>query len=330
MSSAPAGGSASVARVIVTFTANPSLDRTALLAGPLEVRGVNHVVSSSSHPGGRGVQLAGTVHRAGRPVVALFPAATHDPLVAAVRATGTPFRTIGVGHRARTNVTLVTTGLSTLIREPGHPMAPESVTAMVSTVMASCPGADWLALCGSLPPGSPADLYVRMARAARGVGVQVAIQTSGGSLESVLAHASSDAPDLLTMNMRQFAEVTGIDLTEIEGEERVATAARHVHALTDTGLPRVMVTLAADGAVLATTHGRWYARSQTAPTVTAIGRGAAAMAGYMMAEIDGEPEAERLRLALAYATARSSKTGSDAPSPEEAAAIEVFVSELPG
>ncbi|WP_232549610.1 1-phosphofructokinase family hexose kinase [Propioniciclava soli] len=315
--------------VIVTFTANPSLDRTALLAGPLETSVVNHVVSSSAHPGGRGVQLSGTVHRAGRPTLAIFPAASNDPLVAAVRATGIPFRTIPIGHLARTNFTMVTSGLSTLIREPGHPLAPESVTAMVSTIMASSPGADWLALCGSLPPGSPADLYVRMGRAAHGVGVKVAVQTSGGSLDSVVSHADTDAPDLLTMNMRQFAEVTGIDLTGLDGDDRVTTAARHIHALTDAGLPRVLVTLAADGALLATPHGRWYARSEVTATVTAIGRGAAAMGGYLMAEIDGAAEPERLRQALAYATARSGKTGSEAPSPADAAAIDVLVSELP-
>lgn len=315
--------------MIVTFTANPSLDRTALLAGPLEASEVNHVVTSSSHPGGRGVQLAGTVHRAGRPALAIFPASVHDPLVAAVRDSGIPFKTVNVDHLARTNFTVVTAGLSTLIREPGHPMAPESVTAMVSTVMASCPGADWLALCGSLPPGSPADLYVRMGRAARGVGVKVAVQTSGGSLESVLAHAPKDAPDLITMNMRQFTDATGVDLTHLEGDDRVAVAARNIRALTEAGLPRVLLTLAAEGAILSTRSAQWYARSEAIPAVTAIGRGAAAMGGYLMTELDGAPEPERLRAALAYATARSGKSGSEAPSPEDAAAIEVMVSELP-
>lgn len=82
------------------------------------------------------------------------------------------------------------------------------MTAMMSAVMGPAPGV--LADAVRLPaPGAPADLYPRMTRMAQRVGAQVAVQTSGRALSCVLEHTADAAPDLLTLNARQFAEATG-------------------------------------------------------------------------------------------------------------------------
>lgn len=314
--------------MIVTFTANPSLDHTALLAGPLTAQAVNHVVASSLVAGGRGVHLAATLHRAGRRALAILPANHDDPIVQVLRESGIPHRLVPIDHRARTTMTVTNEGASTVIREAGLTLAPEAVTAMMSAVMGACPGASWLALCGSLPPGAPADLYPRMTRMAQGVGVQVAVQTSGQALEVVLEHAADAPPDLLTLNARQFAEATGVPLEHDDGYARVVSAARHVTSLLDLGVKRVLVTLGEHGAISADADGVWYARTESAPLVTAVGRGAAATAGWLMAFEDGAPAPERLGRAHAYAVARGAQEGGDAPDPADADALSVTVSAL--
>lgn len=314
--------------VIVTLTANPSLDHTALLAGPLTAQSVNHVLTSSSVAGGRGVHLAATLHRAGRRTLAILPAHHDDPIVHALRDSGLPHRLVPIDHRARTTVTVTNEGASTIIREAGLAMPPEAVTAMMSAVMGACPGASWLTLCGSLPPGAPADLYPRMTRMAQRVGAQVAVQTSGRALSCVLEHTADAAPDLLTLNARQFAEATGVPLEHDDGYARVVSAARHVASLLDLGIKRVLVTLGEHGAISASANGVWYARTENAPVITAVGRGAAATAGWLMACEDGAAEPDRLARALAYAVARGAQEGGDAPDPAAAAAVAVTLSEL--
>lgn len=315
--------------MIVTFTANPSLDRTVLLSAPLDPEGINHVVAASTIPGGRGVHVTAVVRRAGRPSLAILPMKPRGHLADVLHEAGIPTRIVPVGHNERVNITLSHEGSTTVLREPGQMLGPETVTAMMSAVMAGCPGASWLALCGSLPPGAPVDLYVRMARVARGVGVRVAVQATGPGLEAVLAHSPRDAPDLLVLNARQFSRATGADLTDCRGEDRVVTAARHVDDLLHHGVPRLLVTLGEDGAISADASGVWYARSQPVSVATAIGRGAAALAGYLMAHNDGEAEPDRLARAVAYGTARTGLPGSEAPSPADADAVAVLVSELP-
>ena len=310
--------------MIVTFTPNPSLDRTSTLAASLDPRGVNQAVSSAWFAGGRGVHIAGTVHGAGRPALAILPMSKDDPLEAALKRTGTPYRTVPVAHRARTNVSLIHDDVATLIREPGHPIDPETVTSMVSAVMASCPGASWLALCGSLPPGAPVDLYQRLTRLAQDVGVKVALQTTGPALQSALGHPD-DAPDLLVLNTRQLGEATGTDLTgldELAADEHpqahVAAAVAQVTQVLPRGIPQVLVTLGACGALHASAEGIWHATAERIAVRYPVGRGAAAVAGYLMACNDGRPTPERLARAVAYGSARTRLEISRTPAPQDA------------
>ncbi|WP_341856108.1 hypothetical protein [Brachybacterium sp. GPGPB12] len=51
--------------MIITFTANPSLDRTVDLGGPLVPGGVHRIRADGLQPGGKGINVALGVHRAG-------------------------------------------------------------------------------------------------------------------------------------------------------------------------------------------------------------------------------------------------------------------------
>ena len=67
--------------MIITFTANPSLDRTVDLGGPLVPGGVHRIGADGLQPGGKGINVALGVHRAGLPVTAVLPAAPQDALL---------------------------------------------------------------------------------------------------------------------------------------------------------------------------------------------------------------------------------------------------------
>lgn len=300
-----------------------------MLDAPLGAARVNHVVATTTFAGGRGFHLSAAVASAGRPTLAIMPAMTGGPVDERLRASGVPYRAVPLPHQARTNVTVAHGGVATLFREPGNSVQPEAITAMVSAVMSSSPGADWVVLCGSLPPGAPHDLYRRMCQIAHGVGAKVALQTTGPALDLALSSDGDCAPDVLALNARQLGEVTSQDLNDTTGDTLVEIAAAHVQGLRDAGVRRVLLTLGAVGGIISGPHGSWYARSEAIPVATASGRGATALAGYLMAHEDGANDADALARAMQYGTARTLLEGSQTPTPEDADRVAVLISPLP-
>ncbi|RIJ99020.1 MAG: 1-phosphofructokinase, partial [Acidobacteria bacterium] len=92
--------------MIVTLTANPSLDRTVALTGPLVRGAVHRAAATRVDPGGKGVNVARVLRAAGRPVLAVLPGNTGDPLLTALDDHGIGYRAVPTGGPARSNITV--------------------------------------------------------------------------------------------------------------------------------------------------------------------------------------------------------------------------------
>lgn len=104
--------------MIVTLTANPSVDRTVELAAPLERGEVQRAVRSGTDPGGKGVNVSRSVAAAGELTVAVLPVPQDDPLVLALREQQVPHRAVPVPAPCRVNLTVVGPGgVTTKINE---------------------------------------------------------------------------------------------------------------------------------------------------------------------------------------------------------------------
>lgn len=309
-----------IGRVIVTFTPNPSLDRTAQLHGAIAVGGLNRLSAITAEAGGKGVNLSLALHLANVPTLAILPADADDPVARSIKRLGVPANLVPVGRPARTNLTVVQPGgVATKFNEPGLPLTPENVTACVSAVMAACPRSSWLALCGSLPPGAPVNWYQRFIDTARQVGVPVAVDTSGIALRRLVEDLPRHAPDVMTPNVAELREATGHPLAHDDVDGVVAVA----RELTERGVGAMLVTLGAMGAVLVTREEAWYAASHDVEVASTVGAGDATLAGYLLAARAGLPVPERLARAVAYGTACVTLPGSRLPRPEEAAAFAI-------
>src|SRR5207253_10777660 len=77
------------------------------------------------------------------------------------------------------------------------------------------------------------------------------------------------------------------------------------------------LTLGADGAVLSTADGVWTARPPRIAVRSTVGAGDCSLAGYLLADLAGQPPAERLRAAVAYGAASASLPGSAVPTPAQ-------------
>jgi 1-phosphofructokinase len=309
--------STAVAGRVVTLTANPSLDRTLVLPGPLSRGEVTRLGGSSTEAGGKGVNVARAVAAAGADAVCVFPAGSGDPFVGLAHGLGLRLATVPVPAPVRTNYTLTEPdGTTTKLNEPGAPLDPATRDALARLLHERAVGAAWVALSGSLPPGTPDGWYADLVRSLRDTGARIAVDTSEERLAALLAAGPDSAPDLLKPNLEELAQVTGVEEADLAADPSALLAA--VDRLHGYGVGEVLLTLGADGALLSTADGGvWSARPPSITVVSTVGAGDSSLAGYLLADLAGASPDERLRAAVAYGAASASLPGSAVPSPAQ-------------
>jgi 1-phosphofructokinase len=311
--------------MIVTLTANPSLDRTVALPGPLLRGEVQRAVSVRQESGGKGVNVSRALVASGLKTLAVLPGGDADPVLAGLRDTDVPFTSLPIGVALRSNVALTEPGgVTTKINEPGPVLDAEQQEALIDLLLDSARGASWVVLAGSLPPGVPADFYATIARRLRGQhddGVEVpliAVDSSGEPLAAAIAGDSSGKPDLIKPNAEELVELaaaagfaTDKSPEELEADPEAAAAA--AAAVVRSGVGAVLATLGSKGAVLVTADGAWLATHPPVKAVSTVGAGDSSLAGYLLAAGQGAAPADCLRQAVAHGAAAASLPGSTVP-----------------
>ena len=307
--------------MIVTFTANPSVDRTAALSSPLRRGGVNRPREVHDGPGGKGVNVARALHLAGAPTLAVLPAPAGHPISDALTRAGVRHRPVPVVARIRTNLTLAEPdGTTTKINEPGARLDPAARTKLREALLAAADGADWVALCGSLPPGPGRDWYADLVGALRPTGARIAVDTSDAPLTALRAALDRAAPDLLKPNAFKLAQLVGSEGNALEDAAAAGDfgpAVRAAARLVDRGVGYVLATLGAAGAVLVTGRGAWTATSPPIVPAATVGAGDSALAGFLLAHTRGSDPAECLRTAVAYGAGATALPGTSVPRPDQ-------------
>ena len=302
---------------MVTLTANPSLDRTLDLPGPLVAGGIVRLVGGTTEPGGKGVNVARAIAAAGGDVVSVLPAAASDPIVTALRALGLELATVPVQTPVRTNYTLVDPeGTTTKLNEPGAALSDATRAALSGVLHGHAAAARWVALSGSLPPGTPLDWYAELVASLRDTGARVAVDTSEAPLLALMSAGREAAPHLLKPNSEELAQLAGVSEHDVLRDPAVTLAA--VQALHGRGVREVLLTLGGDGALLSTADGGlWSAQPPRITVRSTVGAGDCSLAGYLLADLAGAPPADRLRTAVAYGAASASLPGSSVPTPAQ-------------
>lgn len=310
--------------MIITFTANPSIDAT-MCIDSLDPGGVLRVSESSREPGGKGINVSNAVLKAGQDTLAITPAADNDPFTALARAAGIPLRTVPVDGAVRTNTTVTeSSGRTTKLNEPGTTLTDDVLrtleTELVDAASHSLTRAAVLA--GSLPPGAPADWYPQLVEALRDAApdLLIAVDTSDEPLKELGRKLEAAAPDIVKPNAFELGQLAGIDGGELERQadngdlDAVVKAAA---ALVDKGVREVLVTLGGAGACLVTADGAWHAATPPAQVRSTVGAGDSSLAGYILARLDGKDFPAALRTAVAYGTAAAANPGTAIPSPDD-------------
>ena len=259
--------------MIVTVTPNPSIDRT-IEIDRLERGGLIRASAARSEAAGKGLNVSRALTGQGVETVAVLPLARESAAAyLALLADAVAIEAVPVSGSVRVNISLVEPdGTVTKVNEPGPEMENVDVDAILATVERA-PNASWIAGCGSLPPGAPADFYARLV----GVGSadrRVAVDSSGAALvEAARAGAALVKPNLSEL--------------EAMGGRTLATLGEAVDAACDLvakGVGAVLLSLGRDGAIYVDGEGTvTHAEARIDDAVNSVGAGDALLAGFLAA-----------------------------------------------
>ena len=179
--------------MIVTSTANPSVDRT-LEISKLVRGAVMRASQTRVDGGGKGVNVTRALAANGYASIAVLPSggAEGAQLMGLLGAEQPLVRPVPIDGAIRANVTIVEPdGATTKVNEPGPTLTDAEVAQLTGALLQAARGAEWAVLSGSLPPGAPADWYSTLTVALHEQGVRVAVDTNGAGLLATFAAAPS-------------------------------------------------------------------------------------------------------------------------------------------
>ncbi len=292
--------------MILTLTPNPSLDLTYAL-DVLARREVQRSSSVSVEAGGKGINVSRNLvaHGLASRAVAPVGGPSGEQFLSLLEESGIGLIPVPVSEAVRINTSIIEhEGVVTKVNAAGPVLSEEEVDRVLAEVSDAAHGAEWLAVCGSLPPGTPKDLYARVVSLGREAGCRVAVDSSGPPLESALGAG----PDLIKPNLEELSELAGRRL-ETFGD--VLAAAKDVR---NRGAHTVLVSLGADGAILFDEKGALHADTPPFTPRNTVGAGDSLLAGFLFAADEREAS---LVEAVAWGAAATRLPGSRGPGPED-------------
>ncbi|MFF3156841.1 1-phosphofructokinase [Streptomyces sp. NPDC057910] len=289
---------------ILTVTPNPSLDRTYEVPG-LARGEVLRATGERMDPGGKGVNVSRAVAAAGHRTVAVMPlGGAPGALVAELLgAEGIEVAPVPVAGHTRSNISVAEPdGTLTKVNAPGPELSAAESELLLDTVREHSGRVDWIACCGSLPRGLAPQWYADLVARAHAAGAKVALDTSGPSLIAALR----ERPDVVKPNAEELAQAVGRPLATIGDAVKAAEEVREL------GAGAVLASLGADGQLLVTAAGTYFASAPVATVRSNVGAGDASLAGFLAAGGEG-PGA--LAAAVAHGAAAVQLPGSVMPTP---------------
>jgi 1-phosphofructokinase/tagatose 6-phosphate kinase len=286
--------------MIITVTLNTAIDKT--LSVPNFRLGRRHrTVEQTTMPGGKGVNVARVLKTLGAPVIAtgLAGGATGTRIVDQLTQLSVLSDFVRIREESRTNTAVIdpTTGEQTEINERGPKVTQQEIELFVDKLLYLAKGASMCVFAGSLPREVEIDVYARLIRELRRLGVLTVVDTDGDPLR----RAVRAEPDVVSPNVLEAEELVGHEFND--DEDRVIAV-------------REMVGLGAREAVMTMPDGCFahmlpqepggepclYRVNVPAGAVeprATVGSGDAFLAGYVAARYSGRPTAECLAYGVA-------------------------------
>jgi len=302
--------------MIRTVTMSPGLDHV-VHVGHVNPGGVGKLLSWRTNASGKGVNVARIATSLGADAVAYCLAGEEnlEQFAAAAAADGVEARIVPVPGRTRDNLTLSDDSRSPLA---GHaagarlgPVPPDAVEALVAQVIGDVEAGDIVTLNGALPDGCAADVWARLASAARQAGAKVMVDTQGTPLFVALTTG------VATMAKPNAEEVRALGLVPVVGTNggpgadgeldpvgAIQLGVAGVQTMRSLAVDDPIVTLGASGMIHIVDGLLALSRCPVAVPKIVVGAGDAFVAGYCAAVAGSAlAEADPANFGLAVAAA---------------------------
>jgi 1-phosphofructokinase family hexose kinase len=287
--------------MMITITPNPAIDRT-LTISRIEIGGIHRTTHSLIAAGGKGLNVARVVKQLGSEVLAMGLVGGHSGrwLAELAAAEGIAGAWTWIEGEIRTCTMVVSEGNdATVLNENGPTITPAEWEQLIADVLRYVPTHETVALCGSLPPGTPASAPADLIERVQTNGGRVWVDTSGSTLRMAL----SARPYGVKINRYEASQIVGKMVTTVQEAIHVATT------LKQQGIAEVVITLGAEGAVMVNKGGMYHAILPSVPIVSTVGSGDAFLGGLLVTIEQGHPSDVALRYATAAGTANAMSVG---------------------
>jgi len=280
---------------------NPAIDRT-IAVDRLAFDDRAYILSTSDSAGGRGINASSVIHSFGGKTLAILPAGG-EPAVRFEQFMdhcGFPVATIPIRNDIRLNLTITDRhGLTVKLNEAGPRLDAEEVAGVESIVEKYLGSATWLMLCGSLPPGVPADFYAHLIARARKKNVRTLLDTDGDAL----SRGIEAEPTIVTPNQQEAEHLLN---TVLLTRSSAIAAARRVQAM---GAQSVVLSLGSRGAIGASGTLMWEAIPPRIEAISPIGAGDALAAAVLWSIENGDDFPRSLSWGVAAGSASAKLPG---------------------
>ncbi len=284
--------------MITTVTLNATMDKTCFV-GDLRIGMVNRVPDMRCFPGGKGINAARVAHDLGCPVLTTgFVAGFNGSFIETeLSRRGLLHDFVRIDGESRVSLNIIDrfSGKTTEILESGPQIEADDVLAIRDKVRASVASSSVLAICGSMPEGTPVTLYADFIEMAHHEGIISILDASG---EALLAGIEA-RPTCVKPNEDELAAVLG---RKAESDEDVYEA---VQRLADKGISCVAATLGERGAVVGIDGQLFRVHVPVLKAVNVVGCGDAFVGTMCAGYYRRTPVEEIIRMAAATGAANA-------------------------
>ena len=251
----------------VAVATNPAIDRVARIAGP--ATGVARAAELLETAGGKAIHAASVAAELGARAALITTAGGRNGelLLELLAAEPVEVDYVAVAGSTRGTYTIVAAegGELVEVHEPSGSLTEAECDRLVAALAErSSPRA--VAVCGSLPPGAPADLHARLIATARGLGSFTILDCS---TPVALAAAIAEAPDLVAPNLAEAGSLLGSELDPRPSDAELVAILDEVRRR---GAAAVWLTLGPEGSAFADVEGHTRVTARPASTRDQRGR----------------------------------------------------------
>ncbi|QAT50790.1 1-phosphofructokinase [Caproiciproducens sp. NJN-50] len=287
---------------ILTVAMNPSIDKTITIE-KLNPFGLNRVLDSRADPGGKGINVAKALKNFGVnvTVTGLIAGDQGKLLLNALKKDAISADFLEISGETRTNLKIFDSSVkkTTEINETGFFVSEKVLSCFQQKFAAFLENTGIVVLSGSLPPGVPADFYSGCISAAKAAGVKTLLDADGLALkEGIEAIPYAVKPNLHELEMLQGRK--------FNFKEEVAEAAAN---LIRTGIEIVIVSMGADGAVVANREETFKVDSWNICVKSATGSGDSMVAALAYSILNRSSLYDIAKITTAAGSITASKEG---------------------